>query len=183
MDFRDCRSGKVVLVPHCALNQNARLAGCAERPAAVAELVRGLMARDIGVLQMPCPEMMVIGLDREDVNIYQTLDTRSARTVCRRLARDLCYQIRQYRRCGVEVLGVLGKNGSPACGVEQTWRQGLAPGMGVFIAELAAELKKQEVPLQVVGTLDADPAAALAVVDKWSAPPAQADEADDAATQ
>jgi hypothetical protein len=61
MDFRDCRSMKVVLVPHCALNQNSRLAKCAERPSAVHELVEGLMQRRIGILQMPCPELMVLG--------------------------------------------------------------------------------------------------------------------------
>ena len=172
MDFQDCRGGKLVLVPHCAANQNARLAACAESPAGMTELLGGLLDRDIGVIQMPCPELMVMGLDRGDLHIYTALNTRSGRTACRKLAKDLCYQVRQYRDCGMRVLGVLGKNGSPACGVEQTFRDEPGPGMGVFIEELAAELKAQEIPLEIAGVLDTDPGAALAVVDRWSAPAA-----------
>jgi len=106
MDFRDGRSMKVVCVPHCELNQNARLARCAERPAAVTEIVAGLMQRQIGVIQMPCPELMVIGLAREHVNIRSALESRPARAALRAMARDLVYQVRQYLACGVRVLGV-----------------------------------------------------------------------------
>lgn len=167
MDFGDCRSMKVVLVPHCALNQNARLARCAELPAAVAELIGGLMDRQIGIVQMPCPELMVIALDRDHVHIRSGLDTRPARAACRAMARELVYQIRQYLQCGVRVLGILGKNGSPSCGVEQTWRVERGPGMGVFVEELKAELAAQGVEVPVVGTMDAEPEKALAVVDDW----------------
>jgi len=169
MDFRDVRAGRVVLVPHCAANQNARLPGCAERPAAVVELVAGLMDRRIGICQMPCPELMVLGLDREGVNIYDALDAPAARAACRRMARDLCRQVRQYLDGGVAVLGVLGKNGSPSCGVEETWRERRGPGMGVFVQELAAELTERGIALPLAGTMDAEPDAALAVVDEWLA--------------
>jgi predicted secreted protein len=168
MDFGDCRSMRVVLVPHCALNQNSRLARCAERPAAVSELVQGLMEREIGVIQMPCPELMVIGLDRAHVHIRSGLEPHPARAACRAMARDLVYQIRQYLSCGVKVLGVLGKNGSPACGVEETWRVERGPGMGVFMEELKAELDAQGVRLEMAGTMDAEPEAALAIVDDWA---------------
>lgn len=167
MDFRDCRSMKVVLVPHCALNQNARLATCAELPCAVAELVQGLMDRGIGVVQMPCPELMLIGLDREHVQIRSALESRPARVALRQMARDLVYQIAEYQKCGVKVLGVLGKNGSPSCGVEMTWRAEYGPGSGAFIEELQAELKEQGINVPVVGMVDSEPRAALDVVDGW----------------
>lgn len=168
MDFGDCRSMQVVVVPHCELNQNSRLARCAERPACVTELIKGLMDRDIGVIQMPCPELMVIGLDREHVHIRSGLESRPARAACRAMARDLVYQIRQYLDCGVKVLGILGKNGSPACGVEETWRVERGPGMGVFIEELKAELDEQGVRLELAGGIDAEPDEALAIVDRWT---------------
>jgi predicted secreted protein len=168
MEFKDCRSGKVVFVPHCALNQNARLAGCSELPAAVDELVAGLMARQIGMIQLPCPELMVIALDRERIQIRSALESRPARAALRAMARDVVYQIREYLDAGVEVLGVLGKNGSPSCGVETTSRpQGPCEGMGAFIEELVAELAEQNVDVPVTGTLDAEPDAALAAVDAW----------------
>jgi len=168
MDFNDCRSMKVAFVSHCLLNQNARLARCAELPSGVTEVVTGLMAREIGVVQMPCPELMGIGLDREKWQIRSALESRPARAACRAMAKDVAYQIAQYLACGVTVLGVLGKDGSPSCGVARTsCPQGQCDGMGVFIEELAAELAEQGLDVPVVGTMDAEPGAALAIVDKW----------------
>jgi len=175
MDFRDARSMKAVLVPHCELNQNARLAACAERPAAVTEVVAGLMERQIGLIQMPCPELMVIGLDREHVNIRSALESRPARAALRAMARDLVYQIRQYLAGGVRVLGVIGKNGSPSCGVDETWRFERGPGRGAFIEELAAELGEQGVDLPIAGGLDTEPDKILAIVDAWDASAEAAD--------
>ena len=167
MDFRDCRGMKVVLVPHCELNQNSRLAGCAEVPAAVSELVAGLMERGVGVVQMPCPELMTIGLDRDHVHIRDELEKPPARAACRRMAAELCYQIAQYLAGGLLVLGVLGKNGSPACGVEETWRAERGPGRGVFIEEFTAEMTARGLDLPLTGTMDAQPGPALAAVDRW----------------
>lgn len=168
MDFEDCRSMTVVFVPHCLLNQNARLARCAELPAAVVEVAAGLMAREIGIVQMPCPELMVIGLDREKWQIRSALESRPARAACRDMARQVVYQIAQYLSCGVTVLGVLGKDGSPSCGVARTsCPQGQCDGMGVFIEELASELAEQGLDIPIAGTMDAEPGAALAIVDEW----------------
>jgi predicted secreted protein len=160
---------KVVWVPHCALNQNARVAGAAEVPATVRGLVEGLMDRNIGILQLPCPELMVLGLDRERFQIRSGLDSRPARRWLRRLASRVIYQTRQYQSCGVAVLGVLGKNGSPACGVEMTWKDEYGPGTGAFIEELQAELSEQDVDLPITGMVDSKPEEALAIVDRWLA--------------
>ena len=158
---------KVVLVPHCLLNQNSRLAKCAELPAAEGKLIEGLIQREIGMIQMPCPELMVLGLDREHVNIRSGLESRRVRKTFRKMARDLVYQVRQYRRCGVTVLGILGKNRSPACGVEQTWRFEPGPGTGVFIEELQGELDEQGLAVAMAGIIDSEPDEALAIVDRW----------------
>jgi predicted secreted protein len=169
--FHDIRGMKVILIPHCALNQNARSAGAAERKAAVTELITGLIERGIGIIQMPCPELRILGLDRASLDIRGELGRDSGRTQCRALARDLVYQIKEYRKCGVNVLGILGKNGSPTCGVEKTWRDGVVPGTGIFMEELQDELVLQGVPVKIAGVCDGDPAAALAAVDLWLSTP------------
>jgi predicted secreted protein len=169
MDFRDCRSMKVVFVPHCALNQNARLAACSEVPATVTGLVEGLMEREIGIIQLPCPELILLGLDREHLQIRSALDSRPSRRWLRRLARQVSYQIAEYQKCGVRVLGVLGKNGSPACGVEMTWKDEYGPGAGAFIEELQTELSASGLDVPVIGMVDSEPNEALAVVDGWVA--------------
>jgi predicted secreted protein len=165
--WRDGRSRTIVLVPHCALNQNARAPGAAERPAAVVELVTGLLDRDVGILQMPCPELCVFGLDRAQVQVESELRTVSGKAWSRNLARSLIEQIVMYRDCGIHVLGIFGKNGSPSCGVEETWEKGLRPGTGAFIEELAAELKEQGVVIEIAGIRDSEPDKALAIVDRW----------------
>jgi hypothetical protein len=83
------------------------------------------------------------------------------------LVKELTQQVKQYQSCGVQVLGVLGKNGSPTCGVEQTWNQDVTPGEGVFIEELKRGLLENNIELRLSGCRDADPEAALAIVDQW----------------
>jgi predicted secreted protein len=166
-NLHDGRSRKVVLVPHCVLNQNSRVAGAAERPAAVVELAMGLLDRDVGILQMPCPELCAFGLDRAQIQVGIEMRTPSGRVLCRSLARDLVKQVRMYLECEIQVLGVLGKNGSPSCGVEETWANGICPGQGAFMEELAAELKEQGIALEMTGIHDSEPDKALAVVDRW----------------
>lgn len=167
MDFGDHRGRKVVLVPHCALNQNARVAGAAERPAGVVELIVGLLERGIGVIQMPCPELQAFGLDRGRVPIRARLQEGSGREVCRRLARELVEQVQEYRACGVEVLGLLGKNGSPSCGVEEIWDGGVVPGTGAFLEALAAELEARGIRMRMTGLRDGESSKALEAVDRW----------------
>jgi len=166
-DWQDGRGCRVILVPHCILNQNARSAGAAERPAAVAELVTGLLDRDIGILQMPCPELYAFGLDRSTICIEKELRTPLGRGLSRSVAKNLAEQIRTYQECGIRVLGILGKNGSPSCGVEETWVRGVCAGSGAFIEELAAELKEQNIRIAMTGIRDSEPDKALATVDRW----------------
>lgn len=61
---QDVRSGKVVLVAHCILNQNSRVLGLAQHPAVVSEIVDTLTKHNIGIIQMPCPEISFTGLKR-----------------------------------------------------------------------------------------------------------------------
>ena len=161
MKFNDVRSKRIVLVPHCVLNQNARVAGAAVRPAAMEELISGLLRQNLGMLQMPCPELVLLGLDRAHLPIRSLLEKQVGRAHLQSMARDLVRQIEFYRKCGVAVLAILGKNGSPTCGVEKTWRGGVVPGMGVFTEELRKVLCESGLDIRILGIEDADPAAVL----------------------
>jgi len=161
MNFNDARGRRVVLVPHCALNQNSRVAGAAVRPAAMENLIADLLRHNIGIIQMPCPELMLLGLDRAHLPIGAELEKTESQARLRRLALDLVDQITAYRRCGVAVLAILGKNGSPTCGVETTWRFGVVPGTGVFIEEMRALLRNHGLKVKIVGIEDDNPEAVL----------------------
>ena len=58
----DARSGEVVFVSHCLLNQNTRYLGGAVCPGVVGRGHRGPTYEDgTGIVQMPCPEQRVWG--------------------------------------------------------------------------------------------------------------------------
>jgi predicted secreted protein len=161
LNFGDERSRRVVLVPHCALNQNSRVAGAAVQPAAMEHLIAGLMRRNIGIIQIPCPELMLLGLDRAHMSIRTELEKVESRTKLRSLCSDLVEQILTYQSCGVEVLAIFGKNGSPTCGVEKTWHRCVVPGTGVFIEEMHGMLKAHGLKVKILGIEDQEPEAVL----------------------
>src|SRR5512146_1334310 len=70
--LRDRRSRKVAFVSHCLLNENTRYLGGACRACCVREVVDGLLDRDVGIVQMPCPEQLAWGgvLKRHMLRMY-----------------------------------------------------------------------------------------------------------------
>lgn len=72
--FKDKRSRKIVLVAHCVLNQNSKIDGCAHYPGPIKEVIELLISAGCGIVQLPCPELMHLGLDRRT-------DRQSSRTI------------------------------------------------------------------------------------------------------
>ena len=83
----DVRSRKVVVLADCILNQNSRVAGLAHYPAVVKEIVNFLVKHDVGILQMPCPEVMYAGLKRE-TRTREQYGLPKVRGLCRQIARS-----------------------------------------------------------------------------------------------
>jgi predicted secreted protein len=131
--FSDKRSGKIVLVAHCILNQNARVLGLAGKPGAIAEVVDFLVHNGVGIIQLPCPEFAFAGLLRQPKTREQ-YDNAVFRGLCRRIAFEVVNQIGEYARGGVKLLLVVGVEGSPSCSVK-------APS-GIFMEELRSALEK-----------------------------------------
>jgi predicted secreted protein len=133
--LNDARSGQVVFVSHCMLNQNVRYQGGATRPGAVDEVVARLQHAG-GIVQMPCPEqrawggvdkrytMPAYGADQTKLRRLRRPATwlflLYTRLAYRRLARQVARDIRDYVRSGQSVQAVIGVGGSPSCGVRTT---------------------------------------------------------------
>ena len=156
--FEDCRSKKIVLVSHCYLNQNAISDGTADGECLIKELTDLLYENRIGVLQMPCPELLCLGLDRgdrvggtrpvivENSRIRNRLSEPSVMKKIRKIVDQLVYQVEQYQKFDFKVLGIVGVNRSPSCGVETTSIDNEeVEGRGVFIQELYNELQKRNI--------------------------------------
>jgi len=64
--FTDARSKNVLFVAHCILNQNSISDGTADYPGYIREILELLVRYDVGIVQMPCPELHCLGLDRKN---------------------------------------------------------------------------------------------------------------------
>lgn len=136
--LRDARSRRVVFLSHCLLNENTRYPGGATRRGAVCEVARACLDHGVGIVQLPCPEERAWGgvLKRRLLLFFGARGTLRAwlgaallplamaytRRVYRRLARQVAAQVDDYRRSGFTVVGIVGVDGSPSCGVERTVR-------------------------------------------------------------
>lgn len=131
--FSDKRSGKIVLVAHCILNQNSRALGLAWKKGAVDEVVDFLMRSGVGIIQMPCPELTYAGSLRKPKTREQ-YNNATFRRHCRKIADKTTNQILEYAKGRVKLKLVVGVDGSPSCGVKET--------QGIFIEELHSALDK-----------------------------------------
>jgi len=128
-DRADLRGRRVVLVSHCLLNANSKVEGLAPYMG-VHPLIARLAEAGAGVVQLPCPELAMCGMRRWGQTREQ-LDHPAFREHCARLADDAVRQVGEYQRCGYRVLGMVGVEGSPSCGVARsasgTWGGEHAP--------------------------------------------------------
>lgn len=162
--FEDGRSKKVVFIAHCLLNQNAISDGTAVRPAAFEQLAYALLEREIGIVQMPCPELCCLGLDRgdeaggqrdvleENTRIRAEMQKPRAHGRLTALVEQVMWQIGEYHRHGFEILGVIGANRSPNCGVETTSAGNVeTAGIGLFMDALSRAMEEAGISIPMTG--------------------------------
>jgi predicted secreted protein len=189
----DRRNREVVFLSHCILNQSTRYPGGAGRSCCVHEIVEACIERGIGMIQLPCPEELVwggvtkrwmiraFGADRAWWYPLHPLLLPIAAAITRfryrRLARKIARQIADYRHSNFALVGLIGIDGSPSCGVATTHDlpgalsavaglelQSHTPeevnrallstsvqGEGLFIQALRNELQKQRTHLRFIG--------------------------------
>jgi predicted secreted protein len=164
-EFNDARSKKVIFVAHCILNQNARINKCAYSPCAIVPVIQELLKRGIGIIQMPCPETQILGLGRGGGRgIYDLLSESDARLQLKEYANQVLSQVEHYKNFNFKVLGVLGIDGSPCCGVDLYYNKGEKKGTGAFMEELKPLMAKCNPPVSVIGIQDAKVNHALNII-------------------
>ncbi|MEL7609159.1 MAG: CD3072 family TudS-related putative desulfidase [Bacillota bacterium] len=162
---------KIMLVCHCVLNPASKVRSFESGERQEEEMLRlgaarALLARGAGLLQLPCPEFTLYGACRWG-HVREQLDNPFFRAHCRRLLAPVLEQLAEYvaHPERFHVLGVLGIDGSPSCGVCETcagdWggepfcagiQRTLSPapktkGRGVFLEELALLLNERGLKL------------------------------------
>lgn len=162
--FADVRSKKIFFLSHCILNQNSISDGTAEYPAVNQEILELLFNSGAGIVQMPCPELNCLGLDRGDIHggerdvvventrIRHSLKQPAAAELLNNMVHQVVSQIEEYQKYGFSILGIIGINRSPSCGVETTSdfnRE--VQGRGVFMEMLENVLDEKEIRIDMIG--------------------------------
>ena len=142
----DPRSGRFVAVIECVLNQNIRDEGAACSPAMNFQFLQCCHQHDVGVLQMPCPEVYALGFDRKrdaGQTLRAALEKESSAKRCLDLAVETAHHIENYLNRGYELIAIVGGNPkSPGCAVHHGPDE-LRPESGVFIKLLQQELRRR----------------------------------------
>ena len=146
------RSKKVIFVSHCILNQNTKSIGNVKSPETVKEVVSILADSDIGIIQLPCPQLESnTGLHRK-AKTKDQYDKKAYRASCKKLSLSLLSQIENYMSKNYKVVGILGVEFAPSCAVNQL-KNGtkIQPGKGIFIEEIEALMKKKRFQIPIIG--------------------------------
>lgn len=126
------------------MNLNSKVRGLAKFPEITKELVKVLLEKDVGIIQMTCPEFTLLGEARWGQCVDQ-YNNPYFRRHCREISEPIADQVEEYLANQYQVCGVIGIDGSPSCGVNLTCR-------GDWGGEMSANpnLQKQLETLQMV---------------------------------
>lgn len=130
---------KLALVSHCYINQNSVLKPLRRPMNTFVDVVKTLLDDEIGIIQLPCPELLYAGLDRADAT-YEVYDNDKYRKLVQEKLSEMFSELETYKP-GLTEIQVHGVLGSPSCGVFHTVKGpidncGLVDGSGVFMEEL-----------------------------------------------
>ncbi|MCR1899935.1 hypothetical protein NSA47_13240 [Irregularibacter muris] len=168
------RSRKIILLCHCLLNANSKVEGLSQYKGIFKEVIDIIGEKNIGVIQLPCPEMVIYGIKRWG-HVKEQFDTLFYRSNCRKMLESIIGQVKSYIDTGYEIVGVIGIDGSPSCGVKVTcsgdWENDDSSkddithtlkdakeikSSGVFIEELREYLRQYHIQIPFIGINEKD---------------------------
>ena len=166
---------KILVVSHCLLNTASKVKRFKEESIRAEEALRQDILKEaigsgIQILQLPCPEFTMYGPCRWG-HTWEQFDNIFYRSKCRELLEPVILQLKEYASHPEEfqVIGVLGIDGSPSCGVKYTCRGEwggefsgreidgvlktvhLAEGKGVLMEVLTEMLRENGLELPIDG--------------------------------
>lgn len=108
------RDKKIIILSHCILNQNSVVLPLARAKGAYNEIIKPILDLNIGVLQLPCPELIHLGLDRQPMT-QEEYDTDNYNELCSNLLKPVIKQLLYYKNSGYKIIGLVGIDESPTC--------------------------------------------------------------------
>lgn len=100
-------------------------------------IVDELMLANTSIVQLPCPERDILGVDREPMN-KDEVPLEKFKVYLKNAVKIAGDQIEDYLSQEYQILAVIGKRGSPFCGVEKSWitKGNLANASGYLMEDL-----------------------------------------------
>lgn len=138
---------KVALLSHCILNPFCEL----EEPAAkkmYREIVKRLMDEDIGILQLPCPELTYQGLERTSI-VPGGEGSHEYEEFCKDIIIPIVNNIREYKKMEIKVGIILGIDTSPSCSAVDK-SAFMTKVMFEILGKEAIEINKIDVPVVTI---------------------------------
>lgn len=112
------RNKKLILLAHCLLNQNSTLLGWERAEGPFSEILNLFAEHHVSILQLPCPELAYLGLDRQPMT-YEEYNTFDYKMHCIHILKPFSMQLKHYLKNDYEILGVLGIEQSPSCDIQK----------------------------------------------------------------
>lgn len=116
---------KVIFVSHCILNTASKVVLYNQQSIDAEEKLRlqfvsTALNNGIQIVQLPCPEFTLYGSKRWG-HVSDQFDNPFFREHCRKILTTIIQQLKEYlSNSSYEVLGIVGIDGSPSCGVDYT---------------------------------------------------------------
>ena len=136
------RSKKIIVVSNCLLNSNAKVRPLAQYMGVLRDVMDSYIEDGVGILQLPCPETSYLGMNRWGM-CREQYDHPNFHRHCRNILAASLDQIEAFIAAGYEILGVIGADGSPNCGVTR-----IPSGLTGGVISSAAKVSKQVENLQ-----------------------------------
>jgi len=117
---------RILFVSHCILNTASKVVLYNQEDIDAEEALRirflnKAVSNGVQLIQLPCPEFTLYGSQRWG-HVSNQFDNVFFRNNCRAILKPILDQMKEYLKHGemFEVLGVVGIDGSPSCGVDYT---------------------------------------------------------------
>ncbi|WP_373598263.1 CD3072 family TudS-related putative desulfidase [Paraclostridium bifermentans] len=163
------RNRKIVVVCHCLLNCNSKVEGLSIFKGAH-DISKQLINNDYGIIQLPCPEMIMYGIKRWG-HVKDQFDNLFFRNQCKIMLEPYIKQFCNYIENGYEIKGIIAVDGSPSCGynltcISKEWfgeisgcknldekinTLKMVNDKGVFIEELEKLLIEHDLKIPIIG--------------------------------
>ena len=124
-------TGKLLLVAHCILNPYSRIHGGQAHDTLAKEMVKLALDNNVGIIQLPCPEITLLGAKRW-AQCYEQYDTPAFHKHCEAIIEKIIDQLVEQTKDDKTIIAAIGIAGSPSCAVLETSSaeySGLVPGM------------------------------------------------------